>query len=148
MLEFFYAVTVWPFVQGFHDVMKGDWSGALLIVIGVLMITLILLVISMIFYGIYEVIDKSGPVKIQTGTVTRTRFVPAHVTMIYNAATKTQTPIFHPPRWYAAFQANESVEELSISAQIYGNLQRGDQMRILVTEGKLSKRTRIVGFAP
>jgi hypothetical protein len=148
MLEFFYIMAVWPIQQGIHDITLGDWSGALLITIGILMDTLIVGVIAAILFVIYDIIDKSGPTTTHVGTVTQTRFVPAHVTTIYNVATKTQTPIFHPPRWHAAFQANETIEELGVSEKLYAQLHKDDQMRILITQGKLSKRTRIVGFAP
>ncbi len=144
---FVYLVFFYPFVEGWREISHGDWIGILPIVIGILMWLAVILVIGMVATGIYDAIDKSGPTIAERGTVTETRYVPAHTTMVYNAATKTSTPIFHPPRWYATFAVKGTAEELGISETLHEKLQSGDQMNLLTTTGKLSKVTRIVGFA-
>ena len=147
MIEFLKFVTIDPITTGLKDVMEGDWSGLFGVSLGLITILTIVSILSVICLAVYEIIDTRGPTTQERGTVTNTRHVPAHMTMIYNAATKTSTPIFHPPRWYAAFSVKGAHEELCTTENVFGQLEQGDQMDVLVTQGKLSKKKRIVGFA-
>lgn len=145
LLEFLTA----PFTMiplGYERISNGDWGmGVIEVFIGILVLATEALIISFICAFIYELIETSGPKARERGTVISTRYRPAHTTTIWNG--QSHTLIYHPNRWYATFRVKGAREEVEITRKHYTHLTPGDQMDVLVTRGRLSKRRRIVSLA-
>jgi hypothetical protein len=112
-----------------------------------LLITLLVLsLLCVICLMVYDAIDTSGPKKRARGTVTETNYVPAHTTMVKSG--NVMVPIHHPARWYATFSVPEGAEEeIAIDQNVYDHLQKGDQMDVMTTIGRLSGHIRVVSLA-
>ncbi len=143
---FLYEMSFGAIDDGYHHLLKGDYEiGVLSVLVGALSIIAFTLIICLIGYAIYEVIDTSGG-KVRTrGTVVGTRYAAAHTTPILVG--KTTTLIYHPSRWYAELRVKGGCEELQISSELFTHLRPGDQMDVMVARGRLSKRQRIISLA-
>ncbi len=141
MFEFFHFIAIQPFQMGYDELVRGHWIGIVIIFLGAAMNLLIIMVPVMIIAFVYEMIDTSGPQQKKRGFVTETRYAPAHTTLV------GKVTIYHPARWYATMAVSDNAEELQIDQELFDNLQPRDQLDVMVTTGKLSKKTRIVDLA-
>ncbi len=148
MLEILHVITIGTIMFGVGDIQNGDWIGILPIFLGCMMILLFIMFGIAIALWIYQMIDTSGPTQTMQGVVKGKRYVPAHITQVYNAATKTTVPIYHPSRWYTTFIVQEVAEEIQVDKEIFDAVGKDDQMNVRTTTGRLSKRTRILELAP
>ncbi|MEC9292108.1 MAG: hypothetical protein VX730_06890 [Pseudomonadota bacterium] len=109
------------------------------------------LVISMILYGIYYVIETAGiPERAERSTITGKQFTPAHTTMVTVNTGKSVSviPVHHPDRWHMTFRVNKckSLVSFDITQSQFNAMNKGDEVNIMIRRGRISGSKYGFGF--
>lgn len=120
-----------------------DWP--LGTILGVLLALAALLVVGLVLYGLFYVIDSSFlPVLRAPGKVFDKEFVPAHTTYVstWNPALKitTTTPVHHPDTWNLGVAVVGQRDYISVYQSFYDNTDVGDKVTVDYVLGRISRR--------
>ena len=135
------------YLRMLHDWPLGTLVGGVIALIG-------LLLICGLIYWIVKLIDTVGrPVRSTVGVITDRDSTPAHttVTLIYNDATKTQTPIFNhiPASYDVTVQLLDGLERtLSVSHETYNQAHKGDRVTVFYVIGRMTGHIHALDYEP
>lgn len=120
------------FIDPFED---GEWF------IGILIWILALIISSLLFLGIFYLVDSCYlPQKENKGVVREKHFYPAHVQITYVSSGKTMIPIttYIPDRYSLEVQIENSYDNVFVSYDFYYNSEIKDTLDCKYVNGRLS----------